>query len=55
VLSDNAVLFTGFDTFALVRDGKAIEVPARFTFVMTKTSDGWRIAHFHSSMRPKPQ
>jgi uncharacterized protein (TIGR02246 family) len=55
VLSNDAVLFAGFDTFVLVRDGKTIEVPARFTFVIAKTNDGWQIAHFHSSMRPKPQ
>ena len=55
VLSENAVLFAGFDTFSQTRDGKAVETPARFTFVITKNDQGWRISHFHSSMRPKPQ
>jgi hypothetical protein len=50
VLSDDAVLFTGMD--ALTRDGKAVEVPARFTILVTKGGQGWRISHFHSSARP---
>ena len=29
--------------------------PARFTFVITKGDQGWRISHFHSSLRPNPQ
>jgi uncharacterized protein (TIGR02246 family) len=52
VLSDSAVLFTGMDTFGLTRDGKAVEVPARFTILVTKGDQGWRISHFHSSARP---
>jgi uncharacterized protein (TIGR02246 family) len=52
VLSDEAVLFTGMDTFGLTRDGKEVEVPARFTILVTKGDQGWRITHFHSSARP---
>ena len=52
VLSDSAVLFTGMDTFGLTRDGKAVEVPARFTILVAKGDRGWRISHFHSSARP---
>jgi uncharacterized protein (TIGR02246 family) len=55
VLSDNAVLFAGFDTFLSTRDGMTRETPARFTFVITKGEQGWRITHLHSSARPKPQ
>jgi uncharacterized protein (TIGR02246 family) len=55
VLSENAVLFAGFDTFSQTKEGKAIEAPARFTLVITKKDQGWRISHFHSSIRPKPQ
>jgi uncharacterized protein (TIGR02246 family) len=55
VLSENAVLFAGLDTFTQTRDGKTVETPGRFTFVVTKTDQGWRISHFHSSVRPKPQ
>jgi uncharacterized protein (TIGR02246 family) len=54
-LSETAVLFTGQDVFSQTRDGKIIETPARFTFLITKGLQGWRIAHFHSSMRPRPQ
>jgi uncharacterized protein (TIGR02246 family) len=52
VLSDKAVLFAGMDQFSSTRDGKTIELPARFTLIVTKGSDGWRISHFHSSVRP---
>jgi uncharacterized protein (TIGR02246 family) len=51
-LSEVAVLFTGQDTFSQTRDGKTIETPARFTFVITKGPQGWGIGHFHSSVRP---
>lgn len=54
-LSDRAVLFAGFDTFFLTRDGKVVETPARFTLLIIKNEQGWRISHFHSSVRPKPQ
>jgi uncharacterized protein (TIGR02246 family) len=51
-LSEIAVLFTGQDKFSQTRDGKTIETPARFTFVITKGPQGWSIGHFHSSVRP---
>jgi len=43
ILSDTAVVFAGFDVFARTKDGKVIETPARFTFVITKGDQGWRI------------
>jgi uncharacterized protein (TIGR02246 family) len=55
VLSDTAVVVAGFDVFGMTKDGQASEAPARFTFVITKVDQGWRISHFHSSLRPKPQ
>ena len=55
ILSDTAVVFAGFDVFARTKDGNVIETPARFTFVITKGDQGWRISHFHSSLRPNPQ
>ena len=55
VVSDNAVLFAGFDTFSQTREGKTVETPARFTLLIMKGDQGWRIRHFHSSTRPKPQ
>jgi uncharacterized protein (TIGR02246 family) len=54
VLGDGAVLGTGFYEFTLIRDGKPVPLPARFTVVVTKRGDDWLIAHHHSSMRPKP-
>ena len=52
VVSDNAVLFAGLNTFSRTRDGNVIKTPARFTLLITKTDQGWRISHFHSSARP---
>ena len=52
VLSDTAVVFAGLDAFSSTRDGKMTERPARFTFVVTKEDQGWRIKHFHSSWLP---
>jgi uncharacterized protein (TIGR02246 family) len=54
-LSEAAVLFTGQDFFTQTKDGKTIETPARFSFLITKGAQGWRISHFHSSARPTPQ
>jgi uncharacterized protein (TIGR02246 family) len=52
VLSNTAVVFAGMDKFSSTKDGKTIELPARFTLVVTKDDQGWRISHFHSSARP---
>ena len=54
VLSDTTVLFAGMDQFSSTKDGKTIELPARFTILVTKGDQGWRISHFHSSVRPGP-
>ena len=52
-VSENAVLFAGFNTFSRNnREGKVFTTPARFTLLITKTDHGWRISHFHSSSRP---
>src|SRR5947207_14592512 len=50
-LSETAVLFTGQNVFTQTRDGKAIDSPARFTFLVVREAQGWRIGHFHSSRR----
>jgi ketosteroid isomerase-like protein len=52
VLSDTSVLFAGMDQLSSSRDGKTIELPARFTLLVTKGNQGWRISHFDSSARP---
>jgi uncharacterized protein (TIGR02246 family) len=54
-VSDTAVLFTGQDTFFQTRDGKSVATPARFTFLIIRGPEGWRIGHFHSSRRPEVQ
>ena len=53
-LSEAAFIFSGQNKFVRTKDGKEIEGPARFTFVVTKGADGWAISHFHSSSRPRP-
>ena len=51
-VSENAVLFAGLNTFSRnTRDGKVVTTPARFTLLITKADQGWRISHFHSSAR----
>ena len=52
VLSDTAVVFAGMYQFSSTKEGKTIDLPARFTLVITKGDQGWRISHFHSSARP---
>jgi hypothetical protein len=54
-LSDTAFLFNGQNAFHLTRGGHVVESPARFTFLITKETEGWRIKHFHSSRRPPPR
>ena len=40
VVSENAVLFAGMDTFSQTKDGSVIKTPARFTMLITKTNGG---------------
>ena len=54
-ISETAVLFSGQDAFSQTKDGQTVDTEARFTFLVTKGPQGWGIAHFHSSLRPKPQ
>jgi uncharacterized protein (TIGR02246 family) len=54
VLSDSAVLVSGFYDFTLMREGKAVESFNRFSMVVVKRGNDWQIAHHHSSPRPKP-
>ena len=51
VLSDNAVLVTGFYEFTRVKEGKPVPAPARFTMLLIKHDDEWLIHHHHSSPR----
>jgi uncharacterized protein (TIGR02246 family) len=51
VVSDSAVVVTGFYEFTRMRDGKPMAGPARFTVLLTKQGGKWLIAHQHSSPR----
>jgi len=52
-IAPNVVSNSGLYTFAFEKDGKTVEVPARYTFVYRKTGDGWKIMEHHSSIRPE--
>ena len=49
VLDDNAVVVAGFYEFTRMQDGKPVPAPSRFTMLITRRGDEWRIAHHHSS------
>jgi uncharacterized protein (TIGR02246 family) len=54
-ISDSAVAWTGFYDFSGNRpDGQPFALSARYTFVVVKGDGNWKIAHHHSSLRPKP-
>jgi uncharacterized protein (TIGR02246 family) len=55
VLDDNAVVVTGFYEFTRMQDGKPVPSPSRFTMLMVKRGDEWRIAHHHSSPHVQPK
>src|SRR5262249_27833036 len=47
VINENAVVVTGFYTFTRMVDGKPVPAPSRFTMLVTKRGDEWRITHHH--------
>jgi uncharacterized protein (TIGR02246 family) len=55
ILGENAVVVAGFYEFTIMRDGKAVPLPARFTMLVTKRNGEWRIAHHHSSPHVPPK
>ena len=55
VVDDSAVVVTGFYTFTRIVDGKPVPGPSRFTMLVTKRGDDWRIAHHHSSPHVLPK
>jgi len=55
LISDNAVVVAGFYTFTRMVDGKPVPGPSRFTMLVTKRGDEWRIAHHHSSPHVLPK
>ncbi len=53
-LFGDTVIDSGIYTFNGVKQGKPIEVKARYTFVYRKEGDTWLIAEHHSSGMPEP-
>lgn len=51
-LGPGAASNSGTYTFSFMKDGKKVEVPARFTFLYRKEGGDWRIVEHHSSVRP---
>ncbi len=49
VVDDNAVVVTGFYEFVRIKEGQPTPAPSRFTMLVTRRGDEWRIAHHHSS------
>jgi uncharacterized protein (TIGR02246 family) len=54
-IDDHAVLVTGFYEFTRMQEGKPVPGPSRFTMLVTKRGNQWRIAHHHSSPHVLPQ
>src|SRR5260370_31639400 len=53
-ISPDAIAIAGFYDFSRPGpDGQPVVVPARFSFVMVKKDGLWKVAHHHSSVRPK--
>jgi uncharacterized protein (TIGR02246 family) len=55
VISENAVVLTGFYEFTGMSEGKPVPRPSRFTMLITKRGDEWHIAHHHSSPHVQPK
>jgi uncharacterized protein (TIGR02246 family) len=49
---DNTAINTGYYTFSFMKDGESKSLPARYSFVYVKGSDGWKIVDHHSSKVP---
>jgi uncharacterized protein (TIGR02246 family) len=54
-INENAVVVTGFYTFTRMVEGKAVPGPSRFTMLVTKRGNEWRLAHHHSSPHVQPK
>ncbi len=54
-INDTAAVVTGFYTFIRMVEGKPVPAPSRFTMLVTKRGNEWRIAHHHSSPHVLPK
>ncbi len=52
VASNTVVIVNGLDVTYATRDGKTLENPGRFTFVVANRAGTWQIVHFHRSTVP---
>ncbi len=48
----DAAVLSGTYRFSYVKNGKQVNVPARFTFVFDREDEGWEIETHHSSKFP---
>ena len=49
ILDESAIVLTGFYEFIRMKEGVAVPGPSRFTMLMTKRGNEWKIQHHHSS------
>ena len=49
----DTVIIAGRYDFERIQDGKTVDIPVRYSFVLVKQGDMWKIAHQHSSPLPK--
>ncbi|MBN2647932.1 MAG: SgcJ/EcaC family oxidoreductase [Thiotrichales bacterium] len=49
----NKLTDAGVYEFQVIKDGKSMVVPARYTFVYEFREGEWKISHHHSSMMPE--
>jgi uncharacterized membrane protein YqiK len=52
-LFGDAAVASGLYAFSYQKDGRRVELPARYTFVYRKTPHGWAIVRHHSSAMPE--
>jgi uncharacterized protein (TIGR02246 family) len=55
LLSYRAAMTAGSYTFSRLENGSRAYLPARYSLVLTRDGDAWRIAHHHSSAAPQPR
>ncbi len=51
-LGDSAAVISGLYSFHFQENGIAMEIPARFSFVLEQEARGWMIVEHHSSRLP---
>lgn len=50
----NVAINTGYYTFSVLRNGKRVDIPARFSFTYLLRNGKWMIVDHHSARSPKP-